>query len=312
MILQLPTRRVTFPRRPLIMGIVNVNDDSFSGDGTLDPAEALAQAGKLIAEGADCIDFGAESARTNRAAISESEEIARFQSVLKKWPALLKKARPADDEQIFPPILSANTWRPGVVAEVLPCGVEILNDMSALPWPENAELCALNSCALLIMHSVGQPKIPHTHQRWPDLMAAMIAFFEEKIALATSVGLKEDQLILDPGLDFAKQRDDNLLVLRELEKLHQFSRPILLPLSRKTFIGEVLGEPDPNKRDAGTMGALVHGHQKGAQIFRMHNVRAAWQTLKTLQVLEINNRSDTANAIRYRGGRDHPGESPCR
>lgn len=284
--LQLPTRQINFPRRPLIMGIVNINDDSFSGDGTLDPEKALAQAEKLIADGADCIDFGAESARTNREAISEKAEVARFRSVLKSWPDLLKKARPADHAQIFPPILSANTWRPGVVAEVLPFGVEILNDMSALPTPENAELCAAQACALLIMHSVGLPKIPHTHQQWPDLMAAMTTFFQEKIALGISAGLKNDQLILDPGLDFAKQRDDNLLVLRELEKLQQFSRPILLPLSRKTFIGEVLDLPNPSDRDAGTIGTLVHGHQKGAQIFRMHKVRAAWQALKTLEVLQ--------------------------
>ncbi len=284
--LQLPTRRIDFPRRPLVMGIVNINDDSFSGDGTLDPGEALEKARESIADGADCIDFGAESARTNRKTISEAEEIARFQSVLKKWPALLEKARPADEEQIFPPVLSANTWRPGVVEKILPVGIELLNDMSALPDVQNAELCAAHGCALLIMHPVGQPKIAHKQQKWPGLMRSMCAFFHEKIALARRAGLSENQLLLDPGLDFAKQREDNLLVLRELEQLLAFGRPLLLPLSRKTFIGEVLDLPEPRDRDAGSIGALVHGYQKGAHIFRMHNVRAAWQSLKTLHALE--------------------------
>ena len=284
--LQLPARRIDFPRRPLIMGIVNVNDDSFSGDGTLDPTEALAQAEKLIAEGADCIDFGAESARTNRAVISVENEITRFHSVLKNWPDFIKNARPADKTQVFPPILSANTWRPEVVEKVLPLGVELLNDMSALPGSKNAEICAVHRCALLIMHSVGQPKIAHTHQRWQDLMSAMLAFFEEKMALARDAGLSNEQLILDPGLDFAKQCDDNLLVLRELKMLQRFERPILLPLSRKTFIGDILDLADPRERDAGSVGAMVHGYRQGAQIFRMHNVRAAWQTIKMLEVLE--------------------------
>ncbi|MGE9267723.1 MAG: dihydropteroate synthase [Verrucomicrobiales bacterium] len=283
--LTFPTRSLSFPRRPLIMGILNINDDSFCADGSLDPETIIAQARQMIADGADCLDFGAESARTNREAISVDEEIRRFHSVLAHWEDIIAGAEPADEAQVFPPLLSANTWRPEVVAAVLPLGVELLNDMSALPDARNAELCAAHHCALLIMHSVGQPKVPHTQQQWPDVMAAMEKFFTEKMALARAAGLRDEQILLDPGLDFAKQVDDNRTVMRELERLHRFGRPLLLPVSRKTFIGEILDLPDPLDRDAGTMAALCFGQRRGASFFRVHQVRPAWQCLKVLDAL---------------------------
>ena len=110
MFLRLPHRLIRFPRRPLLMGIVNVNDDSFSGDGTLDAAVALRLAGEQIAAGADIIDVGAESARTNREAISLDEEIARFRSFIDGWSATVNAHAPADKEKVWPPVLSANTW----------------------------------------------------------------------------------------------------------------------------------------------------------------------------------------------------------
>lgn len=280
MTLRLPGRVVTFPRRPLLMGIVNINDDSFSGDGTLDAGEALAKARNLIAEGADIIDIGAESARTNREVISVEEEVRRLRSFLAEWPTLKKEV--ADGEQLAPPLLSVNTWRPEVVAEIIAEGVDILNDLSALPDDRNARLCAKHGVALLIMHSVGAPKIPHTHQQWPDLMGSLTKFFREKIAVAEAAGLTREQIILDPGLDFAKQRDDNLLLLREIDRIIALGYPVLLPISRKTVIGEVLDRPDPNDRDPGTVALLTYGMMRGAHIFRVHNVRACWEALKVI------------------------------
>lgn len=283
MILRTPTREIAFPRRPLVMGIVNLNDDSFSGDGTLDPKEALALARQHLANGADLIDLGAESARTNRKAIPVEEEVRRLRSFLKHWPALRDETAGADEEQVTPALLSLNTWRPEVVAQTLGPDIDLLNDLSALPDNRNARLCAAHGVPLLIMHSVGQPKVSHTHQKWNDLMGSMTAFFEEKIALALASGLTRQQIVLDPGLDFAKQRDDNLLVLRELDQLLAFRCPLLLPISRKTVIGEVLDLPDPRDRDPGTIALLTHGVLKGAHLFRVHNVRAAWQALRVLE-----------------------------
>jgi dihydropteroate synthase len=282
---KLPAREIEFPRRPLVMGIVNVNDDSFSGDGTLEIEAALAQAKRQAEEGADIIDVGAESARTNRAAVAVEEEVRRFREFLVRWTETVAAATPKDDAQVWPPVLSANTWRPEVVEAVLPFGVEFVNDMGALPDDRNARLCAEAGASLLIMHSVGEPKVPHFHQQWDDVMVSIEEFFEEKIAMAVNAGLPMEALVLDPGIDFAKQCDDNLAVYRELERLHRFGRPLLAPVSRKTVIGEVLGIADPKERDAGTVACIAAAVRRGAQMVRVHDVRAAWQTVKMLAAL---------------------------
>jgi dihydropteroate synthase len=282
---KLPAREIEFPRRPLVMGIVNVNDDSFSGDGTLEIEAALAQAKRQAEEGADIIDVGAESARTNRAAVAVEEEVRRFREFLVRWPETIAAATPKDDAQVWPPVLSANTWRPEVVEAVLPFGVEFVNDMGALPDDRNARLCAEAGASLLIMHSVGEPKVPHFHQQWGEVMVSIEEFFEEKIAMAVNAGLPMEALVLDPGIDFAKQCDDNLTVYRELGHLHRFGRPLLLPVSRKTVIGDVLGIADPKERDAGTVACIAAAVRRGAQMVRVHDVRAAWQTVKMLAAL---------------------------
>ena len=284
--LRLPVRVIEFPRRPMVMGIVNVNDDSFSGDGTLDFAAAVEQAQAQVRAGADVIDVGAESARTNREAVPVAEEIRRFRGFIEQWEDVWCGVEARDDIQVWPPVLSANTWRPEVVEGVLRMGkVELINDMGALPDDRNARACALHGAALLIMHSVGEPKIPHVSQQWADVMGAMEQFFEEKLALAEAAGLDPEAVVLDPGIDFAKQRNDNLTVYRDLARLQRFGRPLLVPVSRKTVIGEVLGLPDPRDRDAGTIACIAAAMERGAQIFRVHDVDTAWQAVKVLAVL---------------------------
>jgi len=283
---QLPQRTLRFPRRALVMGIVNVNDDSFSGDGTLDLAEAAEISRRQIMAGADIIDVGAESAGTKRAAITVDQEIRRFAGFLRHWPEIVESARPRDAEQVWPPVLSVNTWRSAVAEVVLhDPQVELLNDMGGLPDARNAELCAAARASLLIMHTVGEPKIPQTHRHWEDVMQELIDFFSEKIELAVNAGLPREFLVIDPGLDFAKQREDNLRILRELDRLQVFERPILVPLSRKKVIGEVLGLANPVERDAGTLACIVTSVARGAHILRVHNVEAAWQSVKLLAAL---------------------------
>jgi dihydropteroate synthase len=264
------------------MGIVNLNDDSFSGDGTLDVTVALKQAESMLREGADIIDIGAESARTNRGPITVDQEITRLLPFMERWPEVATRLNREPGTGNREPLLSINTWRAEVVRRVLPIGGDILNDISALPTAINAELCAEHGAALLIMHSVGQPKVPHTHVSYPDIMAELDRFFEEKIHLALSTGLAPEQLILDPGIDFAKQRTDNLRIYHDLERLHRFARPLLLPVSRKTVVGDVLNLPDPRDRDAGTLACTAAGIRRGAHIFRVHNVAAAVQTVTVL------------------------------
>ena len=261
-----------WPRSPLIMGIVNLSVDSFSGDGLADVDAALEKARSLIADGAEIIDVGAESARTNRAPISEEEEAAQLVRFIERWDG--------------GGLLSINTWRPAVARAALAAGGDILNDIGALPTDENARICAATGAALLIMHSIGVPKVAHTHVGYDDVIARLDAFFAEKIALAERAGVPRDALILDPGIDFAKQRADNLRIYRELEHFARFDRPILLPVSRKTVIGDVLGLPSPADRDAGTVACIVQGMLRGAAIFRVHNVRAAAQAVRMIAAVE--------------------------
>ncbi len=271
------------------MGIVNVNDDSFSGDGSLDFDVAVELAKSQVAAGADVIDVGAESARTNRRAVPVEEEIRRLEGFLKRWNGVSTDAEPRDGEQVWPPVLSVNTWRPEVVEAILSkWRIELLNDMGGLPDDRNAKACAAAGTSLLIMHGVGEPKVPHFHQAWEDVMDSMERFFGEKLEMAAAAGLPEDAVVLDPGIDFAKQRDDNLTVYRELERLLRFGKPLLVPVSRKTVIGEVLDLPNPADRDAGTLACISAAMSRGASIFRVHHVDAAWQAVKVLRFFVAN------------------------
>jgi dihydropteroate synthase len=271
---------------PRVMGIVNINDDSFSGDGTLDVARALATARQMLLDGADVIDVGAESARTNRGPIGVREEIARLLPFLDGFGAICEEIAPRDHRQIWPPLLSVNTWRPEIVAAVLQTGkVDVINDIGGLVDEAHARLCFEYGAALLIMHTVGEPKVPHTTQRYADVWEAMERFFDDRLARARRVGLGDDQLILDPGIDFAKQRDDNLAVYRGLERLQRYDLPVLLPISRKTVIGDVLGLPVPVDRDAGTIACLVRGLVARADLFRVHNVRAVADAVRVIAAI---------------------------
>ena len=275
-----------FPRPALVMGIVNLVADSFSGDGITEIETALARARDIVAQGADIVDIGAESARTNRGAISVEDEAAQLVRFIARWPEIQNSKF-----KIQNPLLSINTWRPEVARIALAAGGDILNDISGLPTDENARICAGTGAALLIMHTVGTPKIPHTHVGYEDVMQRLDEFFAEKIALVERAGVPSERILLDPGIDFAKQRDDNLRIYRELDRLHRFGRPMLLPVSRKTVIGEVLGLA-PAERDAGTVACITAGFLRGAQIFRVHNVRAAVQSLRMLEAVEKKSAAD--------------------
>ena len=263
----------------MVMGIININDDSFSGDGTLDQYKAMQMALEKVDQGADIIDVGAESARTNRGPITIDEEVDRLTPFIDAFHSFNW------NEERKKPLLSVNTWRPEVAEKVLPLGVDILNDIGALKQSDNAEICSRHGTALLIMHSIGLPKEPHLGQKYENIINDINIFFEKKIQFAESVGLKREQIILDPGIDFAKDCKDNLKILKDLNIFQKHGRPILVPVSRKTVIGEVLGIYDPNERDAGTVACSVSSILRGASILRVHNVIAASQTVRMISSL---------------------------
>lgn len=277
--LRVRDRTINLSQKIMVMGIININDDSFSGDGTLNQEKAFRMAKDRVAEGADIIDVGAESARTNRGPISIEEEVERLRPFIESFHST------EWNEKTGKPLLSVNTWRPEVVNKILPLGVDLLNDIGALHSNDNAKLCADHGTALLIMHSVGLPKEPHLGEKYEDIVAEVNGFFEEKISVSESAGLHREQIVLDPGIDFAKDRQDNLLLLKHLNALTIHKRPLLVPVSRKTVIGEVLGIKEPQDRDAGTVACSVTSILRGASILRVHNVSATVKAVRTLDPL---------------------------
>lgn len=257
---------------PLIMGVLNLN--SFCRDGFTNFTLALERARKMAAEGADIIDVEAESTSPNRRVrMSEEEEIQRLLPFVKNFDCVM-----ADTES--PPLLSLNTWRPAVARTVLDVGGHILNDLSALP--ENASLCAEHGVALVITHSVGEPKVPYPHVRYENAFNSLCNFFEKKICLAEAAGMPREDIILDPGIDFAKQEEKNhLAIYRELEALHSLCLPILLPVSRKDVICN-LNIPNPQECEAGAMACIVAAMLRGVGIFRVQNVKAAAYAVRVL------------------------------
>ena len=275
MILRARDRVVRFSRRPLVMGILNLGEGSFSGDALADTDEALRRARQMAREGADMVDVGAVSASTGAPDIPEEEEMARLLPLVRRY---------AEEMGAEAPLLSINTWRPGVARAVLSAGGDLLNDMSALPDEKNARLCAETGAALLIMHNEGEPKKWHAYHAYEDVMGVLERFFENRIALAESCGVAREALVLDPGIGFTKLRDDNLRILRELERLQRFERPLLLPVSRKRVIGEVLDVPAV-ERDAGTVACVVSVMRRGGHIVRVHNVRAAVAAISAVEAV---------------------------
>ncbi|HEX2703724.1 MAG TPA: dihydropteroate synthase [Solirubrobacteraceae bacterium] len=257
-------QRYTFEQRPWLMGIVNATPDSFSDGGlhaTLDARVALA--GELITAGADVIDIGGESGRTNLPPVAVDEEIRRVVPLVERVVSELGA------------LVSVDTYKPAVAAAALAAGAVIVNDVSGLRDPDLAAVCADHGAALVVMHTRAAPK-----QRlqdpglYKDVLEDVLSFLGERIALAVARGVSEEALIVDPGPDFAKTPAQTLELLRGASRLHDLGRPVLMALSRKDFIGALTGRA-PRERDAGTLAALAHGLDAGAQILRVHNVAGA-------------------------------------
>lgn len=263
----------TLGPRPWLMGVVNANADSFSDAGRYATLEAqVARAQELLDAGADIIDVGGESGITNRPESSAEDEIARVVPLIERVAA-------------SGALVSVDTYKPAVAEAAVAAGARIVNDVSGLRDPALADLCAATGAALVLMHTRAAPK-----QRlqdpalYDDVVADVVAFLRERMELALERGVQRAQLILDPGPDFAKTPAQTVAILRRLDALHELSRPVLLAISRKDFLGAITGRP-PAARDAGTLAALSFGADAGAQIFRVHDVAAAADFLAVRAVL---------------------------
>jgi dihydropteroate synthase len=249
--------------RPWLMGIVNASPDSFS-DGarhaTLDAQLELAS--ELLTAGADILDIGGESASTGRPPVPVQQEIERVVPLVERAAGELGA------------IVSVDTYKPAVASAAIAAGARIVNDVSGLRDPALAGLCAQTGAALVVMHTQAAPRERmQDPDLYGDIIGEVLAFLRERVALALAAGVASEQLILDPGPDFAKTPAQTIRLLAQVGRLHELGLPLLMAISRKDFIGALTGRA-PRERLAGTLAALAHGLDAGAHIFRVHDVSA--------------------------------------
>jgi dihydropteroate synthase len=273
MILRAAGRRLEDVGRPLMMGILNATPDSFSDARGEEPLSVRLERGRaLLAAGADIIDVGGESARGDRPAVSASEEISRVEKLV---AALVKVGA----------LTSIDTYKYDVAAAAIAAGAAIVNDVSGLRDERLAALCASTGAALVVMHTAVEPKGTLLDPApYDDSAAEVFSFLRGRMDAAEAAGVAFEQLIVDPGPDFAKTPAQTVAVLRRMDLLRELGRPILLAASRKDFVGAITGRP-PASRDPGTLAVLDHGVQEGASILRVHDVAGAADYLAVRSVL---------------------------
>jgi dihydropteroate synthase type 2 len=260
---------------PEIVGIVNLTEDSFSDGGRfLDPTAAIAHGERLLGEGADWLDLGAESSNPDGQAVPPGEQIARLRPVLEHFAR--RGAR-----------LSVDTHHPEVMRAALDLGAGMINDITALADPEAARVLAGASVPVVIMFSrSGGARAGRTVQPHLGLIEEMIAFFQRRLGALHDLGVRGERLILDPGMGFflGSNPEPSLFVLKHLAALAPLGRPLYVSTSRKSFIGAVLGRP-PGERGWGTVASELWALARGAAYVRTHDVRAladAWRLWRAI------------------------------
>jgi dihydropteroate synthase len=250
-------------RRPLVMGTLNVTPDSFSDAGDFFGADvAVRAARRMVEEGADLIDVGGESTRPGSDRVEPDEELRRVLPVVQALAGDL------------PAPLSVDTYKAAVAARVLEAGAFMINDVSALRLdPEMVAVLRDADCPVVLMHMQGEPRTMQENPVYDNVAAEVHAFFVERLTYAVEQGLREENLLVDPGIGFGKTLQHNLDILRNLSSFRSLGRPVVLGTSRKRFIGEILGLPEPKDRMIGTVATTVIGAAQGVDIVRVHDVR---------------------------------------
>jgi dihydropteroate synthase len=275
--MRLPGRRLAFGDLPLLMGIVNVTPDSFSDGGlAIDPQRAVEQGLRLLDEGADIVDIGGESTRPGADPVPAETEAARV------VPVIRALARQTDRP------LSVDTSKAAVAARALEAGAVIVNDVSALADPAMAPLLAGCEAGAVLMHRLGEPRTMQIAPRYDNAPGEIRAWLAARLDAAEAAGIARDRLAADPGIGFGKRLEDNLALLGALESFHALGVPLLLGASRKSFLGALLGEPDPGRRLEGSLAAAARAAEAGVQILRVHEVAATRRFLAVWGALRRN------------------------
>ena len=257
------------------MGILNVTPDSFSDGGAhFSIATALDHARRMIMEGAGIIDIGGESTRPGAVVVPAAEEIARTAPVIAalrgEWHGLI----------------SIDTSKAAVATAALAAGADIVNDVSGLlADPKMPAVCAASGCGVVAMHMQGSPRTMQQAPHYADVVAELREFFAERFAALTASGIAADRLCFDPGIGFGKTLDHNLSLLRALADLAPAGRPLLLGVSRKSFIGKILGTDALEAREWPTIALTSNAREQGVMLHRVHAVRPNVQALRMTEAI---------------------------
>ena len=273
-VLQVNGKDILLGQKTWIMGILNVTPDSFSDGGFYYKKDQAVDRGlEMIAEGADIIDIGGESTRPGSDPVPAQEEIRRVVPVI----AELRKKTKA--------LISVDTSKSEVAQKVLDAGADIINDISAFRFdPKMLPLLARWNVPVIIMHMKGIPKSMQNAPYYDDLLAEIKNFLDERITTATSYGIKKEKIIIDPGIGFGKRFEDNLKLINNLHYLNSLKRPILIGVSRKSFIGKILNLTE-HARLEGTISSSVLSTVNGAHILRVHDVASVKKAVKVADAI---------------------------
>ncbi len=268
-------------KKPIMMGILNLTPDSFSGDGLLKEAGgsakkivsiALKRTEYLIRAGCKIIDIGAESTRPGAKSVSGKEELKRLMGVLK---GILKR---------FNIPVSVDTYKPSVAKAVLDEGASIINDIKGLRDKKMLQVLSKSNAGAVIMHMKGTPRTMQKNPYYQDLIPDIIDFLRKRIKDAQDNGIKRERLVVDPGIGFGKTPQDNYKILRYIEEFQVLKRPVLLGVSRKSFLGYIL-KNEVSQRLIGTVASCCWAVSKGVKILRVHDPKEISQALKIMQAI---------------------------
>ena len=258
------------------MGVLNVTPDSFSDGGKYYKNEAaLKQAEKMVKNGVSIIDVGGESSRPGARPVSADEEIDRIMPIIEA----------IKDE--FEVLVSVDTYKARVArTAVLEADADIVNDISALRFSDRmAETIAKLDVPVILMHMKGTPDNMQKDPFYKDLLPELKQYFYAAIDFALAKGIKKEKIIIDPGIGFGKRLQDNIEIIKGLHEFKEFELPVLMGISRKSFLGAISGESDPIQREAETITANIAAILNGASIIRVHNVKNAVKSIKVLKKL---------------------------
>ncbi len=258
----------------LVMGIINLSPDSFYGEsqcGTI--GQVLSVAETMTAEGADILDLGAESSRPGSIPISEQEELDRL------LPVLMKLVEVANVP------ISVDTYKPAVAHEALQVGASIINDITGLQRSEEmAQTISRFHAGVILMHMRGLPETMQENPQYADVLTEISEYLQQSIAIAISAGVDPQKIAIDPGIGFGKTDSHNLLILKNLNLLNKLGKPVLLGVSRKSLIGNILNV-SVKERLEGSLSATVFGLTQGASIIRTHDVQSTRRAVKVAEAI---------------------------